>query len=227
MNNEVYLVTPEKSAQIAEEAAQKNEILGLDEVERERVIDVLKPHLVAVLAYFTIALILLIVINFSSITALIGNNIAQQDGTFSEQLRTKVKYFSDNQIVGWITIVTFWGSVGLGVYTLFWLGSAFVTAARNEVVVETAFSNRGHFQDRVRVPLIRLLLIGLVAGLAIMTMRYGLPLWNQLASIGISSLASSIALGVLECLAAVFGAMLNIHLLRVGITLFRRADNIF
>lgn len=228
--NEQYLVTPKTSAQILQQAQQaqaEHQRESLEMLQVQRAESIAKPQLLAVIIYFVTSVAVLVAANFQALLKLSTQSGGQATGSFFEQVSQQLAIYGSLQIVSWITIILFWGSVGLGVYTLFWLGMAFFTVARNELVVETAFSNRGHFQDRVRVPLIRLVLGGgLIAAIGL-TIRYVAPIASQLFLAGAIDLQGQIIIAILQILGAVAILMITLYILRTLFQYIRHADGIF
>jgi hypothetical protein len=224
--NEKYLVTPQTSADIARQAEERtNE--SLEEIHGQRAVSYLVPSWAGIVFYFFGSMAILAALNLRTLLQAIANTQPSVSGEFSQVVSGQIVLYGSLPIVSWATIILFWGTVGLGVYTLFWLGMAFITAARNEVVVETAFSNRGHFQDRVRVPLIKLLLIGGIIMSLFLTVRFGLPMGVGLFSSGLYQLFVSIPVGIALISIAILGGMITIYILRTLIVYFRHAEGIF
>ncbi len=228
--NEHYLVTPKTSAQILQQAQQAKaeeaqESLELLQVQRAE--SIARPRLLAVIAYFFIALVMLVAANWQALLAVVTQSESQTAGSFLNKVSEQLAIYGSLQLVSWITIILFWGTVGLGVYTLFWLAMAFFTAARNELIVETAFSNRGHFQERVRVPLIRLILSGALIAAVGLTIRYVAPFCSELFLAGAYDIRQSLPLAILQIVAAIAGLMVAFYLLRTIFQYIRHADGIF
>lgn len=222
--NEKYLVTPQTSEQIQQEAIAQEPSHDLQEA-RARSFAVATP--VGFVAYIFLAIGYLVAANIQTIAKVLSGNQNTDSAQLAQQIGSQLAVYGDLQIVSWATIVLFWGAVGLGVYTLFWLAMAFFTTARNELIVETAFSNRGHFQDRIRVPLIKLLLlVGMILTL-LLTVKWLGPFWANLFARGVYSFGSQTVVGVVEMLAAIIGTFLNIYVVRSLIVYFRHADAIF
>ncbi len=93
-------------------------------------------------------------------------------------------------------IVLFWGGVGLVAYTIVWSLINVAIEARNEVVLETTYTNRSDFVSRLHTPLLQFALaIGLFVCL-FLTAKYALPFWLGLASRGVSAPGTLMALGL-------------------------------
>lgn len=196
-------------------------------MHQQRAISYLKPTFVGLLGYILAACIILGVLNIRPLLQAVANTQPNVSGEFSRMITEQISLYGNLPIVNWITIVLFWGVVGLGVYTLFWLGMAFLTAARNEVIVETAFSNRGHFQDKVRVPLIKLILIGGIIVSLLTTVRYGIPFGSSLFAAGLYQIFSNLPYGLMLITAAVLGGVITMYILRTLVVYFRHAEGIF
>jgi len=226
---EKYLVTPATSPQITQQAdsqAAQDSEQSAHSLALRRVREFTIPGLVRVVTFFAISLSFLVISNWQNILNVLNNSVAR--GTpVTVGLPNYLRYYTDNQIVSWLTIIIFWGTVGLAIYTLFWLVMAFFTAARNELIVETAFSNRGHFWDKVRVPMIKLVMLVCVAVMILVTLRIGAPVWSELFASGLSHLGGSSIFGAFQLLLALLGAMINLHILLVSGLIFNHAEAIF
>lgn len=222
--NEKYLVTPQTSAQIQQEAVVQDSKHELQEA-RARSFAIATP--VGFVVYIFIAIGYLVAANIKTIAKVISGGQSASSAELAKQIGSQLAVYGDLQIVSWATIILFWGAVGLGVYTLFWLAMAFFTTARNELIVETAFSNRGHFQEQIRVPLIKLLLLAGMILTLLLTVKWLGPFWVNLFARGVYSFSSEMVIGILEILAAIIGAFLNIYIMRSLIVYFRHADAIF
>ncbi len=226
---EQYLVTPKTSAQILAESQQATAQADTSEADMhvQRAESIARPTLVALVTYFFASILILVAAEWQTILGVIGKSTSQISGNFSQQLSQQFSQYGQLQIVSWITIILFWGTVGLGVYTLFWLGSAFFTVARNELIVETAFANRGHFQERIRVPLIRLLLISALVASFGVAIRYVAPFCAQIFGYGVANVGGSLVIGLLQILVAILCAMICMYLLRTIFSYIRHADAVF
>ena len=230
---ENYLVTPATSGQIVQQAeiqsqsqAALESAASVRDIELRRVKEFTLPSLVRSVLFLGLSIIFLVSTNIKIIVSVLNRSVVENQ-PFMQSIPAQLKFYTDNQIVSWITIVLFWGTVGLAAYTLFWLGSAFVTAARNEMIVETAFSNRGHFWDKVRVPMIKLVMLVVISILLIFAIRFGAPVFSGLFAAGLSEVSYSPVIGSMQIIGAVFGSMLSMHIIVAGILIFRHADGIF
>ena len=118
---------------------------------------------------------------------------------------------SDSPIIHFAVIFAFWGGVGLVAYTIVWSMINVMIEARNEVVLETEYTNKSALAQRLRTPLLQLALAaGLFAGL-LASAKWVFPYWLKLADTAFRStaLTQTAAYG----LAAVLGTGLTIYIL--------------
>lgn len=225
---ERYLVTPQTSAQITREAALENpEAASVHELELKRARYYMTPSGLSLLGYFSMALAGLVAINITTIIQGV-NQTLQVDASIAQGMQGQIQFYANNQIVSLATIILFWGMVGLGAYTLYWLVMAFFTAARNELIVETAFSNRGHFWEKVKVPLIKLTFLGCLLGLTMLTLRLLVPILGEVFGQGIANLfGGSYVAAILQAVGSVLVATLVLYLFVTLVKIFRHADGIF
>ncbi len=226
---ETYLVTPQTSLaiqqQAAESEAQRISEESVRQLELRRLRDITFPSLARIMTYFALSVTILVVVNWRNIINAFNNHTVDAQ-PFFKTLPTYIAQYTDNQIVSWMTIVLFWGSIGLAAYTVFWLTMAFFTAARNELIVETAFSNRGHFWEQVRVPLMKLVMLIAAAVGIILTLQYGVPVWNNLFATALHQAGTNIFVAIFQIMVAIFGAMTNLHLIITTVLIFQHADGI-
>lgn len=226
---ETYLVTPQTSLaiqqQAAESEAQRISEESVRQLELRRLRDITFPSLARIMTYFALSVTILVVVNWRNIINAFNNHTVDAQ-PFFKTLPTYIAQYTDNQIVSWMTIVLFWGSIGLAAYTVFWLTMAFFTAARNELIVETAFSNRGHFWEQVRVPLMKLVMLIAAAVGIILTLQYGVPVWNNLFATALFQAGTNIFVAIFQIMVAIFGAMTNLHLIITTVLIFQHADGI-
>ena len=79
-----------------------------------------------------------------------------------------------------LTIGLFWACVGMVAYFLALTAFNFVIALRNEVVVDTTFTNMGAVGLRFRLPILRLALTAVLGAYLALAVVVLLPLWIQL-----------------------------------------------
>lgn len=223
--NEKYLVTPQTSEKIQEQSTLQDGVP--QEIKHEHARSYAVASVGGFLGYIAVSITFLVATNLKTITQVIQGSRGADSEIIAQQIGSQIMIYGDLPIVSWTTIALFWGTVGLVVYTLFWLASAFFTAARNELMVETSFTNRGHFQNRIRIPLIKiLLLIGIVTTL-LLTVKWLGPFWSNLFVVGLYSLSDQVVVGIAEILASIVGVFLNIYAIRSLIVYFKHAEAVF
>jgi hypothetical protein len=127
-------------------------------------------------------------------------------------------------LVGDIALVTFWAAVGLVAYLICWGLYNAVIEARNEVTIETQYTNKGHWQGVIET-------LALKAVAAVLTLvyvivfQYGLALWLALAS----GLFTEFTMGnVLSAVLATLGMALQLYgllvLIQLTLTPWYRAE---
>ena len=126
---------------------------------------------------------------------------------------------TNSPIVHTVVIVAFWSAIGLVAYTIVWSLVNVLIEAKNEVVLETAYTNKSAFIQRARTPLLQLALASaLFIGLLICA-HIVFPFWLRLAYSGISA-ATLIAMAGYT-LAAVAGMTATLYaLLLLGQLIF-------
>lgn len=106
-------------------------------------------------------------------------------------------------------IVGFWSAIGLLAYTVVWSLVNVLIEARNEVVLETEYTNRGALWSRLKVPLLQLGL-GVALILSIyLSARLTLPLWLDLMSTAMVSV--ELWQTLVYAAFAILGASVNLY----------------
>ncbi len=97
----------------------------------------------------------------------------------SHQFNLQIAYVLGLSLVGQAAIIIFWSIIGLGSYLIVWfINNAFINA-RNEVIINTSFVNKG--RHRFHPLSLAEKLIALIATIAsIATLPYGLNAWLRL-----------------------------------------------
>jgi hypothetical protein len=107
-----------------------------------------------------------------------------------------------------LALITFWATVGLVAYLVCWMFYNFIIEARNEVTLETAYTNRGHWHGPWQTLGLKLL-CGLLLVTVLVTLRATGPYW---ASLG-HSVFESVSLGsVAATIAGIIGLAINLYL---------------
>ncbi len=93
--------------------------------------------------------------------------------------------------------------------------------------METAFSRRGHFWDKIRVPLIKVVLLASVVIAIVVSLKYTVPALGSLAASGIFLFPTSMLAAVGYIVGAMLGSVINIYVIATLITFYRHAEGIF
>lgn len=118
---------------------------------------------------------------------------------------------TNSPIIHTAVIVAFWSGVGLVAYTIVWSVINVMIEARNEVVLETEYTNKSAFAQRIRTPLLQLALAtGLFSGL-LLSAKWVFPFWLGLADMGLRAAGTLQLAGLIA--ASALGTGLTIYLL--------------
>lgn len=119
------------------------------------------------------------------------------------------------QLASNIVLIVFWATVGLVAYLICWSFYNFLIEARNEVTLETAYMNRGHWRGHWQTFLLKLVCgAGLVTIVA--TLHLTIPRWINVSHTLFSSPSlAQIGLAILGLL----GLAVNLYLVLVFVQL--------
>lgn len=123
-------------------------------------------------------------------------------------LLTPLRWVLISPITSNLVLIVFWATVGLIAYLICWSFYNFLIEARNEVTLETAYTNRGHWRGPWQTLILKLVCgAGLVATLA--TLHLTIPAWLALGH-PIFESATLASVGIAAV--AVFGIAANLYL---------------
>lgn len=126
-------------------------------------------------AYLVFSCLFLAITNLGLILNRFSGDPITRESLTAEDYRGIFSFLTDIPFANTAVIVLFWSGVGLVAYTLVWaLINAFIEA-RNEIVVESEYINKGRIWDRLRVPLIRTGLMGVAFGWLVINYQWFLP----------------------------------------------------
>jgi hypothetical protein len=135
-------------------------------------------------AFLTIflAFAALVAMNIRQAYELFGINHATLDTTL-EQFHDQYSTILNSQLASSTALVTFWASVGLIAYLICWSAYNVLIEARNEVTLETQYTNKGGHHWRGPYETAGLKAVGATALVAaVMLFKPGLALWLALGS---------------------------------------------
>lgn len=165
-----------------------------------------------------ISLVILIIVNYSLIINQFtkGSILSQSDvqDSFANQLST---WFS-SPILNLLVLVIFWVGVGIIAYSVIYSIYSLANEARNEVEVESEYVNTGNVKKRLRVPIIQLGIIAAMLVLAVISLRFLFPIWNNWFTNAVLAFPSNIIQIILYFLLSLLGLSFNIYLFKTLIT---------
>lgn len=185
----------------------------------------LVPTLAQVLGAVFLALAILIAMQSQMILSRLGISQAAIQATH-DQVVQRFGIILESQIVSNIALVTFWATIGLVTYLICWGVYNVIIEARNEVTLETQYTNRQHWGGAVET-----LALKAVAAVLLMVLLsnfgYGLSFWSALAAPVMedpsASAVTMVAVGVLGLAAQLY---LLLVLIQLTITPWYRADRL-
>jgi hypothetical protein len=176
---------------------------------------VFRPTSLQVLASVSMALSALIVAHSQSLLALLSIGPAAIDHT-RQELLTRFNAFLTSGVTSNLALITFWAAIGLVVYLVCWGGYNTFVTARNQVALQTQYTNQGPAQGLWFILGIKLAAILLLVGyLSVFT--YGLSWWLALSAAFVHTpdiAGVSMAFGAVLGLAAqLYGVLVFIQLI--------------
>lgn len=173
-----------------------------------RFMAVLIPTTVQGLGAIIGALLLLTAVQIDQLLRLMGiGEIAIVAGR--AELHDRFSALLSSQIASTTALVTFWASVGLITYLICWSAYNLIIEARNEVTLNTAYTNRGHWRGHLETLCLKC--VGAVALIAMVTLlKSSLSLWIALAA---PALVAPNPVAILVALAAVLGLAAHLYLI--------------
>lgn len=168
-----------------------------------------------VVVYFIISLAVFVFFSYNTIVNQVFNQSVLSNQTAKNAVLEQVKGLGDNKFVNILTIVLFWSAIGLVVYTIIWIAMIILTEARNEVVVETDYVNRGKLKDRIQRPVLQIvifiaLLLFAALSIAVLYPQIWISNFNQFLLAMPNGVSALVSLTV-----AFIGSMINLYLARV------------
>lgn len=122
----------------------------------------------------------LAVLIISSFETIYGRYISQSflaAPEFKTSFTTQLNRVSQINLVDKFVVIIFWSGLGLLAYTIIWGLVNVMIEARNEVVVETAYTNRSRFLERLSRPLHQAGVAGGLIVFLIICAKFLIPLW--------------------------------------------------
>lgn len=144
-------------------------------MEKTSLQEIFLPTKLEVLVYFVVGWLIFIFLKIE----LIINRLAAAPlpkEISAEDYLGSLSFLAEFPLINTAVIVIFWSGIGLAAYTLVWaIINAFIEA-RNEIVVESEYVNKGRFWSRFQSPLLKSGLLGLLLAWLILNFMWLLPL---------------------------------------------------
>jgi hypothetical protein len=171
-----------------------------------RLLGIIRPTTAQVLGSLTLALVLLISVQSHQLLSRIG--ITQQVIKSSGgAINLHLDAFLRSSVTAQIALVTFWAIVGLVAYLICWGTYNVFIEARNEVTLNTTYTNRGHWKGPYQTLALKAV-SGIGLAVILMTLWPGFSVWAALSS---HAIAQPVISNLLLLLAAVFGLALQLY----------------
>lgn len=132
------------------------------------------PPRIEVVIYFLLSAFTFVFINVAPIINRVSSEPLPKSLS-SEDYLGSLGFLSDMPFVNTAVIVIFWSGVGLVAYTVAWALINAVIEARNEIVVESEYLNKGRFWDRYRQPLLKSALVLILFAWVVLNAKWLLP----------------------------------------------------
>lgn len=175
----------------------------------EKLKQILLPSFMQVILCLTASIFLFLTIYRDILLTYLQRYLPLTSLPNSGNLPVWLRVAADSSIGHNAVIIIFWSIVGLVAYSLFWTLVNIGIEARNEVVIETTYVNKGNIGDRF-LGLSNQIIVGLVLiAFLIVSAIFLIPLWTDMfgvlitAHFGLTSLAQGVG--------AVLGCALNIY----------------
>jgi hypothetical protein len=189
--------------------AEKEAALSVPPSFSQRLRSVLVPTSSQILAAVFISLVFLLASQFVPFLTKIGVTPTAIDVT-QHQLWSRLEVILRSPVASHAALLAFWATVGLVAYLICWGAYNVLIEARNEVTLNTAYTNRGHWRGPYETLALK---AASAVGLAVVlwSLRYGVSFWlalsaGVLTNFTLASVAASViaVLGLALQLYAVF-----------------------
>jgi hypothetical protein len=132
-----------------------------------------------------------------------------------QQFATHMDFILSSPLAANLALITFWATIGLMAYLICWGAYNLYVEARNQVTVETGYTNHGHWRSAWETLALKAVCAAaLVACLAVF--KYGLSFWLALAA---AVFTDPSVMAILQALGAVLGLAVQLYLVLVLIQL--------
>jgi hypothetical protein len=172
------------------------------------------PTLPQALGSVLFSLIFLLAAQFDAFLSRLGITSTALDMT-RDQIGPRIGVILRSPVASQAALLTFWATVGLVAYLICWGAYNLLIEARNEVTLNTAYTNRGHWRGPFETLSLKASsAVGLA--IALWSVRYGISVWLVLSH-GILT-ETSVTTAILAIM-AVLGLALQLYVVLVFIQL--------
>jgi hypothetical protein len=112
-----------------------------------------------------------------TIGARFSGKITITDEALKATLKSQFDQFLNSEIIRTGTLILFWGAIGLIGYTIVWVLMNAIIEARNEVVIESSYTNRGSFLRELERPLWQIGFGLILIIWLLLAFRFIYPIW--------------------------------------------------
>jgi len=173
---------------------------------------VLRPSALEIIGYTIFTIGITIATNVQTLVNQITGIVPISDKGFKKSVGSQLSTIGSNALISHLTIILFWGFIGLAAYTIFWLGLNFVISLKNEVVVEADYVNKARFADRIRVPLEQIVIGGTLLIYVGIGLKLLFPLWISLSHIFFHNITIINPQLILQLVVSLVGSWLTLYL---------------
>lgn len=179
-----------------------------------RMLAVIIPTSPQILAALVVSLALLAGIHSAAILKLIGIT-PEGISASQDQFHARFDALLRSPIASHLALVTFWALVGLIAYLVCWGAYNVLIEARNEVTLNTAYVNRGHWRGPYETLALKSI-AGVGLALIAVSLWNGISFWLALSAPAVSNPSVS---SVLLAVVAVLGLALQLYSVLVFVQL--------
>ncbi|MBI2798485.1 hypothetical protein HYX70_04300 [Candidatus Saccharibacteria bacterium] len=159
-----------------------------------------------------------LLINFNLILLKATQGTVLADTAVQDSFAEQISKFTNSAYINLGTLIVFWAGVGLIAYSVIYSLYSVYNEARNEVVVEKEYVNRGEAKKRLKAPMVQAGLLAAIVVLGMLTLKFFYPIWLSLFATFVLTITSNPFMGMLSLVGAVFGSIINIYLFKILIS---------
>lgn len=173
---------------------------------KDRLLQIVVPTKVQVFGAFVVSIGILLIGLRQDLVARIGIPslaIAATGAALQSNLDTVLR----SGLAGQLALMTFWAIIGLVAYLVCWGGYNIVIEARNELTLNTEYTNKGHWRGPYETLALKTG-CGLALALLILSLRPGISLWLALCT---PMIAQPTANNVIQVVVSIIGLAVQLY----------------